>query len=290
MPTKNFTRNCTRQNHYRPACCWSGDTEIFGDDYMCDLPIKSVERFLAVGTPIVVVNSHDHPHTMSRLVAMLEAKQRPVINWDIANGYVGANDGGRSLVTNKLSKEDLDAAKKGPHLALQIALKLPPTAVLVMDNLHRFWGNPAVDQCLLNIREPFKASKRCVIGLTLNAALPVDLVQSVSYIEDPLPSEALLTEKVQQVYHLASDGKDLEAGTAALLARELRGTSPFRAEQLASQSLTRDGIDRDRLRENARKQINDTPGLSVESGSETFDDIGGLDAIREYLKRYFSGP
>ncbi len=253
-----------------------------------DTPIKSIERMLAVGTPIVALNSFDHPHTMDRLLVMLNNKQRPTINWNIADGFVARNDEGRAALT-KLSDAELKAAQSGPHVALHLSLKLPPTTVLVFDNLHWFWGKSNVDQCLLNLREPFKSTKRCVIALVLDSKIPADLVQSVSYVDDPLPSEDLLTDKVKAIYRSALE-TELADDQATDMARELRGTSPFRAEQLAAQSLTREGIDRDRLRDNARKQINDTPGLSVESSKETFSDIGGLDAIRAYLKRYFEGP
>lgn len=256
----------------------------------CDKPIKDVERMLAVGTPLIVLDSHDHPHTIGRVVAMLNSKERPVVTWNLATGFSAANEAGKAALS-KLDPKELQAANQaGPHAALHVAQKFAPTTVVVVDNLHWFWNKPAVDQALLNLREPFKGSKRAVIAVVLGAKLPSDLVQSVSYVEDPLPTEELLTEKVQELYKSVKDGQALPNDEAAVLARELRGTSPFRAEQLAAQSLTKEGIDRDRLRDSARKQINDTPGLSVESSKETFADIGGLDAIREYLKRYFAGP
>lgn len=256
--------------------------------------IKQVERMLAVSTPIIVVDSYDHPHTLQRLQEMIAKKNggtsggRPVIGWDVCNGFVPLNNEGEEVLSN-LDPMELKAAGQGPHAALFVALKFPAKSLLIMSNLHWFWDKPNTMQALLNVREKFKSSGRAVIGLTLSAVIPADLIQSVSYVEDPLPDETMLTEKVCDIYKSAHS-EPLEDDEAQTIARELRGTSPFRAEQLTAQSLTRAGIDRSKLRDNARKQINDTPGLSVESGSETFSDIGGLDAIREFLKRYFSGP
>jgi hypothetical protein len=256
---------------------------------ICDEPIKTVDRMLAVNTPIVVVNSHDHPHTIGRLLPVLDNKGRAVILWNFADGFVPGNAAGAAAMA-KLDPRELQAAlQAGLHGALHIAQKLDAGSIVVVDNLHWFWDKPAVMQALLNLREPFKANKRAVIGLTLGSTLPADLIQSVSYVDDPLPTETLLAEKVQEVYRAATGGP-VDDGKAAEIARDLRGTSPFRAEQLAYQSLTKEGIDRDRLRDNARKQINDTPGLSVESSTETFADIGGLGAIREFMRRYFAGP
>ena len=254
-------------------------------------PLSAVSRMLNVGTPLVVVDSHDHPHTIQRLRKIISKRTRPVIIWNVADGFEPLTDEGEEAINSLDPAELKKALQSGPHGALHIAKKLPPETILVFENLHWFWDQAIVKQTLLNLREPFKATNRAVIAMTLGATLPTDLIQSVSFVEDPLPTEEILSEKVQSVYKSAlGEDATLDTDEAANIARELRGTSPFRAEQLTAQSLTKSGVNRDRLRDNARKQINDTPGLSVESSTETFDDIGGLDAIREFLGRYFGGP
>lgn len=250
---------------------------------------EQVISMLGKGTPIIVVDSYDHPHTLGNLQAAIAAKAvRPLVSWNAADGYVGLNEEGKAVLAS-LDPAEVKMASQGAHAALHVSLKFPEASILVVDNLHWYWDKPPVMQALLNVREPFKSNKRAVVGLVLNTAIPGDLIQNVSYVEDLLPSEDELVEKVRGVYG-AVHSDPLSDDEAAAVARELRGASPFRAEQLAYQSLTKEGIDRVRLRDNARKQINDTPGLSVETGDESFDDIGGLDAIKEYLTKYFAGP
>ncbi len=253
-----------------------------------DCVVKQIARMLTVATPIVIVDSHDHPDTLLRLRGMLAKTGRPVVSWNLADGFQAISDSGAGAIA-VLSDTETKIAAQGVHGAVHVALKFPERTVVIVDNLHWSWEKPAVLQALQNVREPFKASKRCVIGLTLGGNLPADLLQHVSYLADPLPDETALADKVSRVYRSAHEN-DLDGAEALEVARELRGTSPFRAEQLAAQSLTKTGIDRDRVRDNARKQIDDTAGLSVETGRETFDDIGGLDAIRGFLTRYFAGP
>jgi len=253
-----------------------------------DATVKSVEKMLVVGTPLIAVDSYDHPHTQSRLLEMLNKRERAVVAWNIATAFEPLNDEGQKAMS-ALEDSDKKAASAGPHAALHVAQKFPDGTVVLFDNLHWFWDKPPVMQAMLNLREPFKGSKRAVIALTLNAKIPGDLVQSTSFVEDPLPSEELLAEKVERI-HSSALKTEVEHSAALGYARELRGTSPFRAEQLIAQSLTKAGICNDQLRDNARKQINDTPGLTGESSRETLADIGGLDAVRDFLKRYFDGP
>jgi len=235
--------------------------------------IANITKMLAVGTPLIAVDSYDHPDTIARLRVELAKKDaRPQIEWNVADGYKALNDEAVEVL-NGIPEPKKKAAAQGPHAALHVALDFPETTVLIMSNLHWFWDKPAVMQAMLNVREPFKSTKRAVIALCLNAKVPADLVQNVSYVEDALPKVEELTERVKKIGESIGGIDDESAG---LIAGELRGTSPFRAEQLAYQSLTRDGIDREKLRDNARKQINDTAGLSVETGDENFDSIGDV--------------
>ena len=253
--------------------------------------IKTVERMIAVSTPIIALDSHDHPHTLQRLKVMFgeQATIRPLVGWNCSDGLYPINSAGEQVISD-LEPAMVKMASTGVHAALHVALSFPSRAVLIVQNLHWFWDKPATMQSLMNVREPFKASNRTVIGLTLDSTIPSDLVQSISFVDDPLPSEELLAETVVSIQKSALPDDALTETESADIARELRGTSPFRAEQLLAQSLTKRGIDRARLRDNARKQINDTVGLSVESGTEDFGNIGGLDAIRDYLAKYFQGP
>lgn len=255
---------------------------------MSDSTISTVSKYLAVATPIIVVDSADHPDTIRRLLPALADKSRPAIRWDCANGFVPIGEPGESAL-RELSDADVKLAGQGMAPALHVALKLPAQTILIVDNAHWQWEKPPALQALQNLREPFKSSKRAVVLLANGGSIPADLSQHASYVADPLPDETALAETVRRIHDSALDS-ELPESDALEIGRELRGASPFRAEQLAAQSLTRGGFDRQRVRDNARKQINDTPGLAVETGIETFDDIGGLNAIREYLERYFSGP
>lgn len=249
--------------------------------------IESLVKMVKVSTPIVALQSYDQPQTLQEICEAFP--EHTLIAWNVTDGYLALNARGESAIQN-LDPQELKAVKQyGVTAALEVSKKFPQSTILILANLHWYWINPPVMQGLLNLRELYKQSKRTIVGLVLNSSIPGDLLQSVSYLEEPLPTEEQLASKVSELYS-STYGKQLGSEDAKQFAIELRGASSFRAEQLTAQSLTKNGIDVEKLRSNCRKQINDTPGLSVESGSETFSDIGGLDAIREYLRRYFSGP
>jgi len=68
-----------------------------------------------------------------------------------------------------------------------------------------------------------------------------------------------------------------------------QGLSAFAAEQAVAMSLRPDGIDLDHLWESKRRQIEQTPGLSVWRGGETFADVCGLNHVKDFLSRIIKG-
>jgi hypothetical protein len=169
------------------------------DTPAADAPIKAVEKMLAVGTPLVVLDSHDHPHTAGRLLALLAAKERPALQWNLADGLQPANELGEAVIARLEPQKLKDANRAGLHGILHLAQDFVPGAVLIVENLHWFIGQPQVMQTLLNLREPYKSSKRAVIGLGLATQIPADLLQSVSYVDDPLPTESTLAAIVSDI-------------------------------------------------------------------------------------------
>lgn len=69
----------------------------------------------------------------------------------------------------------------------------------------------------------------------------------------------------------------------------LVGLSGFAAEQATALSLSKSGLDLNGLWERKRQQISETPGLSVYSGQERFDDLGGLSQAKNMFRRILDG-
>jgi len=69
----------------------------------------------------------------------------------------------------------------------------------------------------------------------------------------------------------------------------LIGLAAFPAEQAVAMSLSKSGLDTPGLWERKRQVIEQTPGLSVWRGGETFDDIGGVVQVKNFLKAVIAG-
>jgi MoxR-like ATPase len=67
------------------------------------------------------------------------------------------------------------------------------------------------------------------------------------------------------------------------------GLAAFPAEQALAMSLTKKGLDYTGLWERKRQVIEQTPGLNVWRGGESFDDIGGVENIKGFLRAIIAG-
>ncbi|PYV21166.1 MAG: hypothetical protein DMG27_21380 [Acidobacteria bacterium] len=176
-----------------------------------------------------------------------------------------------------------------PSDALALARRLPENAVLFFANTQRFVTDAVVVQGLWNLRDEFKADGRMLVMLTTSGAtLPPELAQDVLVLDEPLPSADDLRRIVTNTFGEASlpepTTEVVEKAVDALI-----GLATFPAEQAVAMSLSKTGLDTPGLWKRKRQVIEQTPGLSVWRGGETFDDIGGVAQVKHFLKAVIAG-
>ena len=69
----------------------------------------------------------------------------------------------------------------------------------------------------------------------------------------------------------------------------LIGMAAFPAEQVLAMSLSKNGLDLDWLWERKCQAVEQTPGLTIWRGGETFDQIGGCENIKRFLTAVLLG-
>ena len=169
-----------------------------------------------------------------------------------------------------------------------MAVRAPTKTVLFFANAHRAISEPSVTQAIWNLRDIYKANYRMLVLLCPDITLPAELQQDVLTIDEPLPDRAQLGDIVKSIYKA---GKLEEPGAEVLdkAVDALSGLAAFPAEQASAMSLKRDGIDVRDLRSRTDAIINGTPGLSVNTSRTTFDDLGGLCNIKDFIGRLCRG-
>jgi hypothetical protein len=257
--------------------------------------IRSTEEFRAVikaarrvGTPLLALRTADPASVITQVCASVNGKQSPppVLVWDFIGGLQGRNEAGKSAVAKLLGE---NSPALGPGDVLAVAQRVLSDAVLFLLNPQRVWEQPDVVQGIWNLRDVFKAGGQMLVLVTPpGATLPVELQNDVMIIDEPLPSTDDLAKLAADTFESANlpapDDATLSKAVDALV-----GLAAFPAEQVLAMSLSKNGLDLDRLWERKCQAVEQTPGLAIWRGGETFDQIGGCENIKRFLSAVLQG-
>lgn len=239
--------------------------------------------------PLLAIETSD-PNSSMRLVAELVKEEAVIMSWDIAAGLKARNETAAGIMPDVCQEP---AMLNNPVEFLLTMEKLPKNAIIFMLNGHRFIGSEntneaAVGQAIWNLRDKFKKDGRMLVILCPSATLPEELKNDVMVLEDPLPN----TEELQKIITKLFDSSKLKLPTAEVLDKAtetIRGLSAFAAEQSVAMSLTKAGLNLEKLWDRKRKAVEQTQGLSVYKGKETYKDITGVPVIKDFLSKLFKG-
>jgi ATPase family associated with various cellular activities (AAA) len=257
------------------------------------------------GIPLLAIETSDPAQSMIDAIRSLNglANDTSILRWDIVRGLHGLNPPGVGLA-NALANDPMNAADPAECLRLLSTVKRAPkdkrlmidTRVVVdrvdrvlcfFMNAHNYLDTANVVQALWNLRDPWKAHGFTLVLLCPALKLPDSLSHDVVVVNDPLPST---TEVETIVDRITSDAGLKDIPDREKVVDTLLGVSAFAAEQVLAMSLTREGVDRDSLWTLRRKMIEQTPGLSVWHDKTSFDDLGGLANIKDFLTKILASP
>jgi hypothetical protein len=109
----------------------------------------------------------------------------------------------------------------------------------------------------------------------------------VVVVTEPLPDEKEVSSIVESIVKDMRDaGAEFPKDYGHTKAVDtLMGLSAFAAEQALAMSMSKTGIDFDGLWERKRRTVEQTPGLSIWRGADSFKSLGGLSNIKDFLTK-----
>lgn len=243
-----------------------------------------------VSTPLILINTPDPGATIKTVCLAISpnntVESSPTgvtkVQWDVANGFTPISKSDEAWV-NEYGQD----AEQSPFAAFTKVQMLPENGLAFIHLAGHWLNEPVHIQAVWNLRDVFKANGRTLILLGKQVTLPTELSDDVTVIDEPLPTESELSQIVARQHINA--GLTCNAATSSKAVEALRGLSSFAAEQVTAMSLKKSGLDLDRCWERKRQLVEQTPGLKVFRGGESFESIGGCDVIKSFLTRILHG-
>ncbi len=233
-----------------------------------------IQELVRAGFSGLWVQSCEPEDALAELAQMCQAANWGLASWDIDAGLNGQASTEGVAVTDPLSAvRSLNSISSDDQ----------PT-LLVLANFHRFLGSAEVIQALLHQVAQGKVHQRHLIILSPVVQLPVELQRVFTVIEHALPTRQQLEEIAASI---AADADEFPEGEERERILDAAcGLSRYEAENAFALSLVRHG----RIEPSAIWQLKSqalVKGglLSLYRGGETFSDLGGLAALKEFCLR-----
>ena len=271
--------------------------------------LEQIKRARNVGTPITALVTADQPSVVNILTKETETTIRngktvphpPMVLWDIVKGFRSCNDQATQWIkktSQANTREDIDSwCRNFTNIvgALDfVHSNFPDGATLVIYNAHYYLEQEEVVQALNNLRDSFKGEKKMIILMGPDFNFPPNLGKDVYVIEESLPSPEQIEKDITELckdndIEISDEDKkkavDATRGLPTFAAESALALSVFKNEKTSKKEI-RIGD----LWERKRSMIKQIKGLTMERLEETFESLGGLDSIKEFSARLFSGP
>lgn len=225
------------------------------------------------------VQSHEHPDALVAIAHLCQQESWRMASWNIAEGL-------------KVPGTEAEAGGSDPLAAIRAVNTLASadgTAILVLENFHRFMQSAEIVQALAQQLVTGKQSRTFVVILSPIVQIPVELEKLFVVLEHELPDREQLTEIATGI---ATEANEMPTGSdREMLLDAAVGLTRHEAEAAFSLSLVREGrLTAETLWEQKSQMLKKSGLLSLHRGSDDFSSLGGLSALKAFTKRALLQP
>ncbi len=220
--------------------------------------------------PILGLLALEEERAEQTVAAVAKDLGRAVYLWDFVDGY-------------QANPTDSGFAKRNPLQALEFVEKIPQGAVFLLRDFDRFWEDLAVARKLKNLYRRLQGEPQNLIVLGPDIQVPTSLREMVSLVTFPLPTAAEIRQEIARL------APNLPAALQAELTRAAQGLSLDRVRRVMARGLAERGElnaeDIEALLAEKRETLRQTQILDFFPATTEWEDIGGLDNLKEWLVR-----
>jgi len=219
------------------------------------------------------IESHEHQDAIAEMAQLCHDENWQMATWDVESGLSisGQSESG--------SNDPLAAIRSINALA-----SAGGTAVLVLQNFHRFLQSAEVVQALIRQIITGKQNRTIVVILAPLVMIPIELEKLFVVIEHELPNR----EQLEQIARgIATEAGELPEGPDLVaMLNAASGLTRMEAENAFSLSLVRqDRIRADTVWELKTQMLKKGGLVSLYRGTDDFTSLRGLSALKAFCKQ-----
>lgn len=233
--------------------------------------------FLKARYPIIYINTIEEDRVEYVIRKNIKTNlNRSIYSWDFVDGY-----------TNNPNNEGF--ATRNPLQALELIERLnsETPAVFLLKDFNRFLTDLSISRKLRNISRILKLQPKTIIIIGSELIIPKELQDLITIIEFQLPLENEINQELERL--ITSLNIKVNSQLFETLTRACQGLSLERIRRVLSKIIaTYKTIDENSiavLLSEKKQIIRQTEILEYSSVTEKIDNLGGLDNLKNWLKK-----
>lgn len=233
--------------------------------------------FLKARYPIIYINTIEEDRVEYIIRKNIKTNlNRSIYSWDFVDGY-----------TNNPNNEGF--AKRNPLQALELVERLnaETPALFILKDFNRFLTDLSISRKLRNISRILKLQPKTIIIIGSDLTIPKELQDLLTVLQFELPLEDEISQELNRLIN--SLNIKIDSQLFENLTRACQGLSLERIRRVLSKIIaTYKTIDTNSisiLLSEKKQIISQTEILEYTSVDETISNLGGLDNLKDWLKK-----
>jgi AAA+ superfamily predicted ATPase len=238
---------------------------------------QELDVYLRARFTLIVLVTPEEERALQTVKTVCERFKRPCLTWDVADGFQALTQGSGSPPSARDAKTALEQIEKADG-----------EAVYVLKDFHDCWNNFELKRKLRSVAQRLKFTKKSIIVTTPARKVPDELKDESVVIELLSPGALELGAVLHRLTQTPSVKVNLtELGREKLVQAAL-GLTASQAQRVFAKAIVAEGVldDRgiDQVTQEKKQIISESKALEFYAVTETVDDVGGLDVLKEWLR------
>ena len=237
---------------------------------------QQLKTYLQARFTLIVVVTPEEERALEAIKSVCQQTQRDCLTWDVADGLQVVNG-------NKVAPMAGD-----PLTALEQVEKVEESSLFVLKDFQELWDDPRIRRKLRNVAQRLKYTTTSVIITATTAQVPASLSNDAVILELDPPDSDQMSQVLDQLTQAPGVKVNLTSLGREKLVQAALGLTAAQAQRVFAKAVVHDGVLDDRdievVTQEKKQIIRQSQALEFYAVTETPDDVGGLDVLKNWLQ------
>lgn len=267
---------------------------------MKKIQVEELETLIRARYPVLYIVSWEEERVEQVIGEIARSRDKRLFVWSSSTGMVPRHltaseeeTAAQPSSVRSPTRKQVDERTRDPLVALgMIADHLEP-AIFIMRDLHPYLSDAGVARKLRDVASAIKASFKTVVLVSPTLKLPLELQKDVTVIDFDLPDvddlEKLLDTRIRELHESGNVNLRVDPAAKERILYAARGLTLNEAENVFAKTLvmTRQLTEAEIpiILSEKEQAIRKSGMLEYYHAQEKFEDVGGLDLLKEWLRK-----